>query len=93
MLLLQVGLGLPAWLQDMKAAGTTVPLLLDFAGTEAPLWAARELGTPFVHLASSDCASGPQKFILRNFQPQMFFGDVFTRTAEQLRRLRVGALL
>ena len=91
--LLQVGLGLPAWLQDMKAKGIAVPLLLDFAGTEAPLWAARELGIPFVHLASSDCTSGPQKFILRNFQPQTFFGDVSTRTAEELQRLRVGALL
>ena len=77
----------------MKAKGFAVPLLLDFAGTEAPLWAARELGIPFAHLASSDCASGPQKFILRNFQPQTFFGDVFTRAAEQLQRLRGGTLL
>ena len=65
--LLQVGLGLPAWLQDTKAKGIAVPLLLDFAGTEAPLWAARERGIPFARLANSDCASGLQQFILRNF--------------------------
>ena len=84
--------GLGMWLQRLRDTSPQfkVPMLLDFAGSEAPLWALKELGVPVRHVASSDIASGPQKFILRNFKPEHFFPDVLKRTHAELAGLPVG---
>jgi hypothetical protein len=78
-------------LSSLRGDHNSIRILLDFSGTEAPLWAAQELGISFTHVASCDAACGPQKFCLRNFQPGRFFNDVFGRSAEDLVALRIGA--
>jgi hypothetical protein len=86
--------GLAEWLDNAAAGGpaAALPVLCDFAGTESPLWAAQELSIPYLHLGSSDCAAGPQKYILRNFAPMAFWPNVLTRDISTLKRLGIGSL-
>ena len=83
--------GLTGLLSSLRADRCSIRILLDFSGTEAPLWAAQELGISYAHVASCDAADGPQKFCLRNFQPGRFFTNVFGRSSEDLVALRIGA--
>ena len=83
--------GLTRLLSSLQEDHSSIRILLDFSGTEAPLWAAQELGISCVHVASCDAACGPQKFCLRNFQPGRFFTNVLGRSSEDLVALRIGA--
>jgi len=84
---------LVSWLEGQRAAGPQgrLPVLLDFAGVETPWHAAEALGLPLRHVASSDCASGPQKYIFRNHVPEHFYTDVLMRSDEERKRLPIGA--
>ena len=83
--------GLTRLLDSLRGDRSSIRILLDFSGTEAPLWAAQELGISCEHVASCDAACGPQKFCLRNFQPGRFFTNVFGRSSDDLVALRIGA--
>jgi hypothetical protein len=65
-------------------------MFFDYAGVESPWHAAQELGIPVKHIASCDCASGPQKYIMRNHMPEIFFRNVFTRPVATMKNLGVG---
>ena len=86
--------GLERWLEDLRSSGPAgrLPVMLDFAGVETPWHAAEALGLPLRHVASSDIAAGPQKYIFRNHVPEHFFADVLHRTDEQVRCLPIGSL-
>ena len=75
----------------MLTGHTIIPVLTDFAGTEAPLWAMKELGLHYRHVGASDLSTGPQKYIFRNHAPEKFWPDVLQRPSHDLDALPVGA--
>ena len=73
-------------------ADLRLPIMCDFAGTEAPLYALSELGLSYRHVGSCDISPGPHKFILRNHAPEQFWADVMSRPDDELAATRVGPL-
>ena len=67
--------GLSSWVQGLSP----IPLWTDFAGGEAPVWALKEMGVKILHVACSEIASGPQKFLFRNLNPPVFYNNMFQR--------------
>ncbi len=68
--------GVDAWLASLPHC---TPMWYDFARLESPAWALQELNIRYREIQCCEKASGPQKFIFRNTQPDTFFPDIFTR--------------
>ena len=73
--------------------GVKLPILCDFSGTEAPLYALAELGLEYHHVGASDISVGPQRFIMRNHQPDRVWPDVMQRLDEDVKSIPVGTQL
>ena len=56
---------------------------------EAPLWALKELGFQTQHLSSTEYATGPQTFILRNFMPRQLLPDILRRDPKCIPRAAI----
>jgi hypothetical protein len=70
-----VNTGLREWLRTLSC----ITIWTDFAGGEAPIWALEEMGLKINHVACSEIAAGPQKFLFRNVKPPVFYNNMFER--------------
>ncbi len=62
----------------------SVSLVTECSGLETPLLALMELGFEVDHCSSTEYATGPQRFILRNFKPKNLYADILNRAPGQL---------